>query len=280
MELEPSKRLPIYEPIGKTVQRIIDELDTKNGEPELKTGLEVFDKGIFGLHKSQLTILAARAGNGKTSMACNAAFELAVRGHSVAFVSLEMGREQIVSKMFCAHSKVDSFKFLIGRVSAEEKNRLYDFKKLVETLPIKIVDDYCFTQQEMYTLIEHLEFRPEALIIDHLQHIRATDAIRRSERENLSEYLRYLKEIAMRHKIAVLCLSQVNREGDEMPTLKTLKGTGALEEMADHVILLHLEKPKDDSPYISAHAQVAKNRFGPTGKFDLMFDGPYGSFSK
>jgi replicative DNA helicase len=103
-----------------------------------------------------------------------------------------------------------------------------------------------------------------------------------SERENLSEYLRYLKELAMTYRMAVLCLSQINREGDDKPTLRTLKGTGAIEEMSDHVILLHIvnkdeqftnsQEPRD------AVLDVAKNRFGPVGYFETQFIGQYGRF--
>ena len=276
------KHFPKYEPLADTVQRIIDDLGERRKGPELKTGLEVVDKGLYGLHKGHLTILAARAGNGKTSMACNMAFELVNAGKKVAFVSLEMSREQILSKIFCAHHGIDMFRFSLGVVTEIEKAKLQSFKKLCEEIPLRVIDDYCFTQDELYTLIEYLEFRPEVLILDHLQHIRAIDNSRRSERENLTEYLRFLKEIAMRHKIAVLCLSQINREGDESPSLKTLKGTGAAEEMADSVLLLYL-KQKDDavmdhSKIIEAECRIAKHRFGPVGKFNLLFEANTGNF--
>jgi len=281
-ERKPLDRKPSYEPLGETVDRIARELESKTGEPEYKTGLEVLDKGIFGLHSSQMTVFAARAGQGKTSWACNAAFNLANSGKKVAFISLEMAKEQILTKMYCAEMNVDGFKFLIGKVSEVEKEKLRQFKKVVEELPLRIIDDYCFTQDELYTLIEHLEFRPQILFIDHLQHIRATDG-RRSERENLTEYLRYLKELAMRYKMAVVCLSQINREGDDKPTLKTLKGTGAIEEMADHVILLHIPKKEeafnsDNSDLKEGCCEVAKNRFGPCGTFPILFNGKIGKF--
>ena len=216
-------------------------------------------------------------------MACNMAYHLADAGKKVAFVSLEMAREQIVSKIFCAENKVNSFRLLIGRVNQEEKDKLKSFQNLVENMPLRVIDDYCFTQDELYTLIDHMGFRPDVLFIDHLQHIRAITGGRTSERENLSEYLRFLKETAMRHKIAVVCLSQINRDGDEQPTLKTLKGTGSIEEMADHVMLISLNRKS--SPFeeviedrVEATVEIAKNRFGPTGYFNMIFDAPIGKF--
>ena len=277
--------LPKHEPLADTVGRIIAGVTERRGkEPEFKTDLEVLDRGIYGLHRSMVTVLAARSGNGKTSMACNIAFNLANRGKKVAFISLEMAREQIIAKMFCAENNVDSFKFLIGNITPEEMSRLKDFQKLVKELPLRIIDDYCFTQDELFTLVEHLEFRPEVLIFDHIQHIRSGGG-RDSERENLADYMRFLKEIAMRHRIAVLVLSQINREGDEKPTIKNLKGSGAIEEMADHVLLLSLTK-KDavfeevvtSGERIEAVVDIAKNRFGATGYFLMEFEGATGKF--
>ena len=127
------------------------------------------DRGIFGLHRSQLTTVAARAGQGKTSLACNMAYNLADQGKKVAYISLEMAKEQIITKMFCSEMNVDGFKFLVGKITQAEKDKLMAFKLIVEEMPLRIIDDYCFTQDELYTLIDHLEFRPDVLFIDHLQ---------------------------------------------------------------------------------------------------------------
>jgi len=273
--------IPSNETISTTVGKLIIGLSEKRGEPEFKTGLEVVDKGLFGLHRKMLTVLAARAGQGKTSMACNMAFHLADSGTKVAMASLEMARENIVTKLFCAENKVDTFRFMIGAITKEEKNRLEVFKKAVEKLPLRIIDDFCFTQDEIYTLFDHLDFKPDVFIVDHLQHIRSTNRL--SDRENLTEYLRFLKETSMRHNIAVVVLSQVNREGDEKPTLKNLKGTGAIEEMADHVLFLSLTEKSSQFGSIKdtvseASVEIAKNRLGPKGYFLLHFNGSHGKF--
>src|SRR3990167_9381234 len=160
----PSKHYPKFEPLSETVQRVIESIGKRTGIPELKTGLEVLDRGIFGLHKSMLTTLAARPGQGKTSMACNIAFELANQNHKVAFLSLEMSKENIIERLFASHNKVELFNILIGRLTDMEKEKLNSFKKLCEELPLKIIDDYCFTERELFTLIEHLEFHPDVLI--------------------------------------------------------------------------------------------------------------------
>ena len=275
------EHLPKNEPLGTTIERVIENIGKRGGEPELKTGLEVLDRGTYGLHRSQLAILAARPGQGKTSCACQIAFNLADAGKKVCFVSLELTRESLVEKLFCLTARVNNRKLMMNTMNDEEKFKLDSFAKLAKDLPIKIIDDYCFTENEMFTLMEHLEMRPDVLIVDHLQHIRNEDPA--NERGILNNYLRYLKEIAMKFNIAVLCLSQINRQGDEKPTLANLKGTGAIEEIADAVIILHQKNPKSafadtSDNLIECVMDIAKNRFGPVGYFDVLFEAHTGRF--
>ena len=278
---KPVEHLPKHEALGKTIERVIENIGKRGTEPELKTGLEVLDRGTFGLHKSQLTVLAARPGQGKTSGACQIAFNLADSGKNVAFVSLELTRETLVEKLFCITNRVNSRKLMMNQLTDDDKYRLDTFAKVAKNLPIKIIDDYCFTENELFTLIEHLGMHPDVLILDHIQHIRTEDA--RYERETLNNYLRYLKEIAMKFNMAVLVLSQINRQGDEKPTLANLKGTGAIEEIADAVIILHQKKDRQvfidgNENLIECVMDIAKNRFGPVGYFDVLFEAHTGRF--
>jgi len=266
---KPEDRHPVFEPLAETVQRVIDNILSRDGKPEHETGIRVLDKGIFGLHASQLTVVAARPGIGKTSFVCQMALHLAKQKKKVAFLSLEMTKETILERIFCIEHEVNGFDLIMGKVNELTQKKLSKFMAETSDISLRIVDDYCHTENELYTLIEHLQFRPEIIILDHLQHIQSIG--RRSAWETLTEYLRYLKEIAMRHKISVVCLSQINREGDEKPSMTNLKGTGGIEEMADHVLLMHqLKTPNDDGT--NFQISVAKNRFGPVGVFNLYFD--------
>lgn len=267
---KPEDRIPIVEPLAEIVTRVMDNIGKRTGKPEFETGLEVVDRGIFGYHKSQLTVLAARPGVGKTSFACQNAYNLAKAGNKVAFLSLEMTKETIVERIFCSEYNVNGFDLIMGKTTPSILAKLSKFAKEVEKLPFKIIDDYCHTENELYTLIEHLGFRPDIIFLDHIQHIRALD--KKSNWECLTEYLRYMKEIAMKYQIAVVVLSQINRQGEEAPTLANLKGTGAIEEMSDHVLLFH--QLKEPTPTRSNFKiQIAKNRFGPVGTFELYFSG-------
>lgn len=265
---QPEKYYPKFEPLAETIERVIDNIGKRNGKPEFETGLQVVDRGLFGFHRSQMTTIAARPGIGKTALVCQMAIELAKKKCKVAFISLEMTKETILERMFCQQYGINGFDLLMGKLSPAVTSGMEDFFREAEYLSLRIIDDYCFTESELYTLVDHLEFRPDIMIIDHLQHIRSAE--KRSNWENLTEYLRFLKEMAMRHKIAIVVLSQINRAGDEAPTLATMKGTGALEEMSDHVLLMHQLKEPDGNENFKI--LVAKNRFGPVGTFNLYFD--------
>lgn len=277
----PVEYLPKSEPLRTTVDRVIENIGKRGTEPELKTGIDAIDKGTLGLHPSQLTVVAARPGQGKTSLASQFAYNLADANKKVTFISLELTRETLIEKIFCQQHRVNSRKLLTNTLDEKEKEQLKIFGDVISQMPIHIVDDYCFNENELFTLIEHLENRPEILILDHIQHIRTDDA--RVERETLNNYLRYLKEIAMKFGIAVVVLSQINRQGDEKPTLANLKGTGSIEEIADAVIILHQKVQKEnfverDSNLIEVIMDVAKNRFGPVGFFETTFEAHTGRF--
>lgn len=272
---KPEKRLPKFEPLGDTVIRVIDNIGKRNGKPEFETGLEAIDIGLNGLHRSQMTIISARPGVGKTSLACQIAYKLASESVKVAFVSLEMTKESIIERIFCNQFLVNGFDLLIGKVTPQITSKLSLFAARAAELPLYIIDDYCFKENELFTLFEHLEFKPDVLILDHIQHIRAIE--RKSNWECLTEYLRYLKELSMRNKIATVVLSQINRQGEDRPTLANLKGTGAIEEMADHVLMLH--QLKDLKPKgTNFEINIAKNRFGPVGIFDATYRAEYCKF--
>jgi replicative DNA helicase len=273
---QPDKNTPEFEPMAKTLERFTENITTRTGVPEHRTGLWVLDDGIYGLHSSQLTILAARPGVGKTSLACQIALNLAAQGKRVAFLSLEMTKESVLERMFCISKNIDASTLMRSKLSEETQKKLSQFIADIQDYKLRIIDDYCYTENQLYTLIDHLEFRPEILVLDHIQHIQCGKG--QSKFEAITEYFRFLKEVSLRHKIAVLCLSQVNRQGEEAPTIANLKGCGALEEMADHVLLMHdLKEPT--AMENNFKIQVAKNRFGKSFvSYELFFAKEFSKF--
>lgn len=267
---QPEERYPSFEPLPTTVERVVDIIGKRDGKPEIRTGFDVIDGGIWGLHRGKLLTIAARPGQGKTSFACQVAYNVAKSGYKTAFLSLEMTRESILERMFCAEYAVDAWDLLKGGISEDIREKLKNFMIDSNKVSLQIIDDYCFTENELFTLIEHLEFRPDIIFLDHIQHIRSSS--RKSNYECLTEYFRYMKELAMKYDIAVVVLSQINRTGEENPTLANLKGSGGIEEMSDYVFLMNPYKDLEVVNGFNYSILIAKNRFGAVKKKDMYFD--------
>lgn len=265
-------RIPSVESLQKTAEQVIDNIGKRNGKPEFETGLEVIDVGLNGLHRTQLTILGARPGVGKTALAGQIAIHLAKQGIRVAFISLEMTKQTVLERIFCNEFKINSYDLNQESLPKYITDKFIPFIELMSKLPLQIIDDYAFTVDELYTLIEHLNFKFDVLILDHLQHISSQKGVGRWD--TLTEYLRYVKEISLRFNFASLILSQINRDGTDRPTMANLKGTGAIEEMADHILLMHPIEHESHNLEIG----IAKNRFGRMGKFDLYFQSEFCKF--
>lgn len=267
---KPEERYPQFEPLAETVCRVVDIIGKRTGKPEILTGFKVIDEGIWGLHRGKLLTIAARPGQGKTSFACQVAYNTAKAGYKTAFLSLEMTRESILERMFCAEYDVKAWDLLTGQISDDISEKMKRFVMDSANLKLQIIDDYCFTENELFTLIEHLEFRPDIVFLDHIQHIRSSS--RKSNYECLTEYFRYMKELSMRYDMAVVVLSQINREGEERPTLANLKGTGGIEEMSDYVFLMSPNKNLEVIDGKNYSILIAKNRFGAVKKSEMYFD--------
>jgi replicative DNA helicase len=268
---KPEERYPQFESLPETLAKVVNIIGKRTGKPEIITGFKVIDDGIWGLHRGKLLTIAARPGQGKTSLACQVAYNVAKTGYKTAFLSLEMTKESILERMFCAEYGVKAWDLLTGDLTPAIKEKLSQFLVEASNMKLQIIDDYCFTENELFTLIEHLEFRPDVIFLDHIQHIRSSS--RKSNYECLTEYFRYMKELSMKYDIAVVVLSQINRSGEENPTLANLKGTGGIEEMSDYVFLMNPHKNLEiDSFGKNYSILIAKNRFGAVRKCDMYFN--------
>lgn len=260
-----ARRYPKYEPLETTAEKVLQNISNRTGLPEIPTKLDFIDKACMGLHPTHLTVIAARPAMGKTTMATQMAFELAVQKIPTTYISLEMTRESIVEKMLSYYSGVLLSDLAKGNV--DEVMKYYPaFVETVKGSNLNIIDDFCFTEEEMHRLIEELDHKPKVLFIDHLQQISSGNR-RQTMWETLTDYLGYLKQVAMEHNICVVVLSQINRSGEEAPTIANLKGTGAIEEKADQVFLCY--RSNSENGRTNYTVDVAKNRFGVPGLFRL-----------
>ncbi len=265
----------------------LDRLDARmrgeNPEGAVDTGFTDLDNLSGGLHASELVILAARPSMGKTAFAMNIA-EYVVRYNDVPvlFVSLEMAAIELIERMLCSVSRVDSRRLRNGSVSKEERARLREKASELSTVPLFIDDSPSRTVAEIASSARRIKRRQGGLglvVIDYLQLIEP-DRSSDPRQEQVAKIARRLKALARELKVPILCLSQLNRQAedsrDHRPRMSHLRESGAIEQDADVVMFVHREEyylRGDAKDEVAGQAQIIieKQRNGPTGEIDLTW---------
>jgi len=258
--------------------------------PGISTGLVDLDRKITGLNNSDLIILAARPGMGKTSLALNIASEAGKRsGKNVAIFSLEMNREQLGSRMLSTECLVDNKKLITGRISSEEEwSRIAMGVASLSQAKIYIDDDASLSVADINAKCRRIKDLG-LVIVDYLQLMTSAGGPTRAgdnRQQVVSDMSRSLKLMAKELNVPVICMSQLSRAnesratGQRRPMLSDLRESGAIEQDADIVMFIHRDSYYDDdaeNPNI-AECIVAKNRHGETGTVMLEWRPEYTVF--
>ncbi|MCI8775966.1 MAG: replicative DNA helicase [Oscillospiraceae bacterium] len=249
-----------------------------------KTGFTLLDTITTGLNRSDLIILAARPGMGKTSFALNIASNVARHsGKEVAVFSLEMSKEQLATRMLSTEALVDSNKLRSGHLSDNDWVRLASSADVLCGLPIYIDDTAGTNVPQLKAKLRRMK-NLGLVVIDYLQLMESTV---KSENQvlRISEITRNLKILAKEIDVPVILLSQLNRgvesRPDKHPQLSDLRESGSIEQDADIVLFLFRDgyyNKESNEPNIS-ECIVAKNRHGDTGSVKLIWDGQFTRFS-
>ena len=275
-------------PVSRVVLETFDHLQRLSGENRadylgISTGYSDLDRTITGLNKSDLILVAARPGMGKTAFALNIAANVALRGKkTVAVFSLEMSREQLMNRLFAAEGGIDSRKLLTGELSTEDWGKVADLSPIFGASSLYMDDAAGITVAEMKAKMRRVRDLG-LVVIDYLQLMSSS---RRSENrvQEVSEITRSLKIMAKELNVPVITLSQLSRgpdsRSDHRPMPSDLRESGSIEQDADIVLFLYreayYEKEREDQS--ETECIVAKNRHGETGKIDLRWDGCYTRF--
>lgn len=248
------------------------------------SGISSLDETICGLNRSDLIIIAARPGMGKTSFALNIARNVAVNsGRKVAFFSLEMTREQLALRILSSESGIQGKRLREGRLSREEWTAIADASVRLHNAPIFIDEHSNITVTEMKAKLRRMG-DVGLVVIDYLQLMSTNNPNRVQE---ISEITRAMKIMAKELNVPVICLSQLNRmaEGrkEHLPMLSDLRDSGSIEQDADIVLMLYREDyyaGKDGQDVDMSKVQpgraicvVAKNRHGDTRNIELHWSG-------
>jgi replicative DNA helicase len=274
---------PIRAIISDVVERIdflTRNRDTLMGVP---TGFTLLDRILGGLQKSDLLILAARPGMGKSSFALSVALNAARRNNArVAIFSLEMGNEQLVQRLLSMETAIDSHRLRMGDINEEEWPILLEAANMLGTAPIFIDDTPGITVNDLRTKARRLyaEHGLDLLIIDYMQLMTGSvgSSGRNENRQQEISYIsRSLKSLARELNVPVIALSQLSRaveaRSDKRPMLSDLRESGSIEQDADVVLFIYREDYyiEDSDRQNIADVLVAKHRHGSTGNISLYF---------
>ena len=271
---------PISQVLLDVYARLEELAASDSAIPGLSTGLTDLDRAISGLNKSDLSLLAARPGMGKTSMALNILLEAGKKsGKNVVFFSLEMSREQLALRLISSECFVDNKKLVTGNLAPEDWEKIMVATESLNRSHILIDDDSTVSVADILAKCRRVD-NLGLVIIDYLQLMQSAGG-RQYSGENrqqvVSDISRALKIMAKELDVPVLCLSQLSRanesRSDKRPMLSDLRESGAIEQDADIVMFLYREGYYDkETPNPNlAECIIAKNRHGETRTVELQW---------
>jgi replicative DNA helicase len=251
------------------------------------TGFSDLDRILAGLHPTDLVILAARPGMGKTALALNIAANAAATGAGVGIFSLEMSRAQLATRMLCCQARVDSHSVRTGMLNKERDwPRLTDAAETLYRLPLYIDDTPALSITQIRSKARRLKTIYPGLAVIMIDYIGLMVGDQRISRERqVALASQGLKALAKELDVCVVALSQLNR-GVEMrdnkrPRLSDLRESGSIEQDADVIMFIYRDdyynKDNPTEPGV-AEVLVAKQRHGATGKVKLAFQDVYTRF--
>ncbi len=277
-------------PISSVVKDSFKQIEQNYERKELITGLACgfkdLDKLTSGLQPSDLIIVAGRPSMGKTSFCLNIAEHVALHEkETVAVFSLEMAREQLVSRMLCSEARIDSSRLRSGFIDEVEWMRLTDAAGRLSESSIYIDDQPGMSVFEMRAKARRLKAAKGLglIVVDYLQLMKGVGKIESRERE-ISDISRSLKAMAKELHVPVIALSQLNRgvesRNDKRPMMSDLRESGAIEQDADIIGFIYRDEVYNkDSPDAGiAEFNVVKHRNGAIGMVRLSFLAKYTRF--
>ncbi|MDO4935294.1 MAG: replicative DNA helicase [Phascolarctobacterium sp.] len=269
---------------------LISEAASRGGMMGIPTNIMDFDKMTGGLQPSDFIIIAARPSMGKTTLALNIAAEVALRSHrkmnrdklTVAIFSLEMSKEQLVTRLLSAEAHIDGGRIRDGNLSDKQWSAVWEKGGLLSDSKIFIAEAGNLSSMELRTRARRCkaEHGLDLIIIDYLQLMKGStrhggDDSRQAE---VSEISRSLKALAKELKIPIIALSQLSRAVEsrtsKRPMLSDLRESGSLEQDADIVAFLYRDdyyNPECEHPGVT-ELIIAKHRNGSTGVVNLYFE--------
>ena len=277
---------PIKDIIMSTYEDMVESSKNTDKLTGLDTGFRELNYRTGGFRGGQLILIGGRPAMGKSSFAVNIAETAAiVNKKPVAIFNLEMPKSMIVSRILCSQAYIDSQKVLSGKFEGEDWARLGKVLDKIAAAPLFIDDSSSITVSEIHAKCQRIKqvHGLSMVIIDYLQLMR-DDSRTESRQVEVASISRALKVMSKELDVPVVALTQLNRANetrrDKRPTLSDIRESGAIEQDADMVMLIHRDDYYNpDSPDKNvAEIIIAKHRTGETGTFKLGWQGKYTKF--
>ena len=277
--------------IDKIIIDVIDQIEAASKMNTRVTGIPTgfidLDNMLTGLHGSELILVAASPAMGKTAFVLNIAHEVAVKKKkTTAIFSLEMSKEQLVTRMIAMDSLVNSQKIMTGQLAEDEWDKIADSTETIAEAPLFIDDNSAITIADLRSKCRKLKQNNDLslIIIDYLQLMSTTKHVE-SRQQFISDMSRSLKVLARELDVPVIALSQLNRavdsRPDHKPVLADLRESGAIEQDADVVMFIYRDdyyNPDTEKKGI-ADIIIAKQRKGSVGSVELVWLQDYTKFA-
>ena len=273
------------------------EREDQSNQP-IMTGFETLDHLLGGFHRSDMIVLAARPGFGKSTLALNIGLNAAKNGKTVGIFSLEMGIDQVAHRMAAAHARINIQNIRNDNLTPPERDRLSDAYGYLSDMRIYVDDAALQTASGLSAKSRRLKMQTgvDFLIVDYMQLISGSSSGREANRvQEVSEISRHLKAIARDLHVPVLACSQLSRAVEQRkshePRLADLRESGSIEQDADVVMFIHRDdknmseeewnrrNPTQVYPRGLTEIMIAKHRHGPTANLEMSVRDEWGLFS-
>jgi len=275
---------PVQDSMYDVYTHIGELMNLKGGLTGIPTGFIDLDDKLSGLQRSDLVIVAGRPSMGKTSLALNIAQHVALKEKkTVVIFSLEMSREQLITRLYGSEAEVDMQRILTGKLNDRELGRIADVLTPMQQSKLYIDDTAAVTVSDIRSKCRRLKAREglDLIVIDYLQLMQASRRVDSRQLE-ISEITRGLKILARELDVPMILLSQLSRgpeqRADHRPMMADLRESGAIEQDADVIMLIYREQAYDPDADNVAEINVAKHRNGPTGVVKLAWLGELTKF--
>ncbi len=277
--------LPVQDTMYEAYAHLGELMNLQGRLIGVNTGFTDLNAKTSGLKKSDLIIVAGRPAMGKTSFAINIAQYAALHDtRSVVIFSLEMAREQLITRMFSSEAEVDMQKLLTGATTETDLIKIAQVLGVMGNSKLFIDDSAGATVPEMRSKCRRLKAQHglDLIVIDYLQLMRSSKKTDNRQQE-ISDITRSLKILARELDVPIMVLSQLSRgpeqrKDDHRPMISDLRESGAIEQDADIVMLLYREQVYNEEADNTAEVIIAKHRNGPTGTVKLYWMGEYTKF--